>query len=95
MSTILALCGTRFKSPTVPNLTEWVVCDKPLGAWGVLWVLRAALATWLAKSEFQWRRRMYVFYYSPWGLGLPGVSLKTQPSVIERNRWLSVGSHRP
>ncbi|KAG6866342.1 hypothetical protein C0991_005263 [Blastosporella zonata] len=30
---ILALSGTRFKSPTQPDLTEWQACSRPLGPW--------------------------------------------------------------
>ncbi|KAG6837724.1 hypothetical protein H0H93_003526 [Arthromyces matolae] len=45
VTTILALSGTRFKSPTDPTLTEWNACSRPLGPWACLWVIRAVLAT--------------------------------------------------
>ncbi|KNZ80545.1 hypothetical protein J132_05666 [Termitomyces sp. J132] len=42
---ILALSGTRFKSPTNPELTEWKACSRPLGPWACLWVIRVVIAT--------------------------------------------------
>ncbi|KAF5385866.1 hypothetical protein D9615_002553 [Tricholomella constricta] len=42
---LLALIGTRFKSPTDPELTEWQACSRPLGVWACIWVGRALLAS--------------------------------------------------
>ncbi|KAG6874467.1 hypothetical protein C0995_010377 [Termitomyces sp. Mi166 len=42
---ILALSGTRFKSPTDPEFTEWAACSRPLGPWACLWLIRAVIAT--------------------------------------------------
>lgn len=47
ITVMLALCGTRFMSPTEPPLTEWAACSRPLGPWACVWVVRACLATTL------------------------------------------------
>ncbi|CAA7263152.1 unnamed protein product [Cyclocybe aegerita] len=51
--TILILTGTRLKSPTQPELTEWKACDRPLGIWASIWVVRAILASGLAYWDFR------------------------------------------
>ncbi|KAG6900749.1 hypothetical protein C0993_002173 [Termitomyces sp. T159_Od127] len=55
---ILALSGTRFKSPTDPELTEWAACSRPLGPWACLWVIRAVIATSLNYWGFLRERQL-------------------------------------
>ncbi|KAF9460686.1 hypothetical protein BDZ94DRAFT_1265294 [Collybia nuda] len=50
--TVLALSGTHLKSPTQPELTEWVACNRPLGIWACIWVVRAILACGLTYWSF-------------------------------------------
>lgn len=52
ISTLLGLSGTVFKSPTKPGISEWKACDRPLGIWACLWIVRVALASVLAYWEF-------------------------------------------
>ncbi|TFK75437.1 hypothetical protein BDN72DRAFT_757762 [Pluteus cervinus] len=47
ISTLLGLSGSQFKSPTTPGLTEWQACNRPLGVWASLWVVRVAFASGL------------------------------------------------
>ncbi|KDR75897.1 hypothetical protein GALMADRAFT_68821 [Galerina marginata CBS 339.88] len=51
--TMLILTGTLFRSTTNPSLSEWTACDRPLGVWASLWVVRVVLASVLAYWEFQ------------------------------------------
>jgi len=61
ITVILGLSGTQFKSPTEPDLTEWVACSRPLGIWACIWVVRAVLACslnyWGFLRERQTHRR--------------------------------------
>ncbi|KAG6915789.1 hypothetical protein DXG01_009827 [Tephrocybe rancida] len=57
VTVILALSGTRFKSPTDPELSEWEACSRPLGPWACIWVFRAVLATNLNYWGFLRERR--------------------------------------
>lgn len=46
--TLLVLSG-KLTSPTQLDTTEWHACDRPLGAWACLWIVRVILAcvlTW-------------------------------------------------
>lgn len=52
ISTLLALSGTVFRSPTQPGISEWKACDRPLGIWACLWIVRVSLASVLAYWEF-------------------------------------------
>jgi hypothetical protein len=58
--TILSLSGTRLKSPTQPQLTEWTACSRPLGVWACIWVVRALLACGLTYWGFLRERKAYV-----------------------------------
>jgi hypothetical protein len=58
--TILCLSGTRLKSPTQPELTEWVACSRPLGVWACIWVVRALLACGLTYWGFLREHKAYV-----------------------------------
>lgn len=50
---LLAVSGVT-KSPTMPELTEWSACDRPLGAWNALWLAKVLMNAWL--SYWGWRR---------------------------------------
>ncbi|KAJ7579264.1 hypothetical protein C8J56DRAFT_340856 [Mycena floridula] len=43
----LLAVSTHTASPTVPNHNEWVACERPLGAWSCLWIIRVVLACFL------------------------------------------------
>ncbi|KAF8973274.1 hypothetical protein BDZ97DRAFT_2070350 [Flammula alnicola] len=51
--TMLVLVAKHFKSPTHPDLSEWTACDRPLGVWASIWVVRVILALVLAYWEFR------------------------------------------
>ncbi|TFK20950.1 hypothetical protein FA15DRAFT_672988 [Coprinopsis marcescibilis] len=56
ISTLVGLTGTIWKNPDpdspIPQ-TEWEACDRPLGVWAILWVLRVILASGLAYWEYK------------------------------------------
>ncbi|KAF8658266.1 hypothetical protein AX16_002042 [Volvariella volvacea WC 439] len=58
ISTVLGLSGTTFKSPTIDGLTEWEACDKPLGIWAALWVVREVLSTGMTYWDYVRARQM-------------------------------------
>ena len=62
--TILSLSGTRLESPTKPGLTEWTACNRPLGIWACVWVVRALLACGLTYWGFLRERKAYFHSYS-------------------------------
>ncbi|KAI0374002.1 hypothetical protein BV20DRAFT_988186 [Pilatotrama ljubarskyi] len=51
--TLLAY-SAHHESPTVPGENEWQACEKPLGVWNALWLIRTALGCLLAVGT--WRR---------------------------------------
>jgi len=63
--TMLILTGTKFKSTQDPGISEWTACDRPLGVWASLWLLRVILATSLAYWEYLRDRILCVFYAPP------------------------------
>ncbi|KAH9998534.1 hypothetical protein BJV74DRAFT_825061 [Russula compacta] len=50
----LLVISTHHRSPSIPFKNEWDACDKPLGTWDALWVVRLALDIWL--SVWRWSR---------------------------------------
>lgn len=50
---ILFLVGLHFKSPHNPSVSEWDACDRPLGVWAALWLIRVALASFLCFWEYK------------------------------------------
>jgi hypothetical protein len=40
---VLSAISLRTKSPTHPEQTEWDACDRPLGAWVMVWLVRVVL----------------------------------------------------
>ncbi|KAF4620323.1 hypothetical protein D9613_000687 [Agrocybe pediades] len=51
--TMLILVGVHFKSVDDPTLSEWTACDRPLGTWASLWVVRDVLASILAYWDYK------------------------------------------
>ncbi|KAI0663477.1 hypothetical protein C8Q70DRAFT_950102 [Cubamyces menziesii] len=51
--TLLAY-SAHHESPTVPGETEWQACERPLGTWNALWLIRVGLGSLLA--YWTWRR---------------------------------------
>lgn len=81
--TILCLSGTRLKSPTDPELTEWVACSRPLGVWACIWVVRALLACGLTYWGFLRDRKARQHRHTEEGAsaGLSTNSNASAPSV--------------
>ncbi|TDL24127.1 hypothetical protein BD410DRAFT_786214 [Rickenella mellea] len=50
---LLAYSATH-RSPIQPSLTEWKACDRPLGAWNSIWILRVLLGCFM--SGWGWCR---------------------------------------
>ncbi|CAL1707571.1 unnamed protein product [Somion occarium] len=50
--TLLAY-SSHHRSPTEPDLTEWDACDKPLGAWNAIWVVRVTFGATVAYWSWQ------------------------------------------
>jgi len=50
---MLILSGTHFRSTTDPRLSEWTACDRPLGVWCTVWVLRVLLSSLLRVWEYK------------------------------------------
>ncbi|KAJ3538011.1 hypothetical protein NM688_g6581 [Phlebia brevispora] len=55
--TLLAY-ATHRTSPTTPGVSEWNACQRPLGAWNAIWVVREGLTCMLA--YWQWKRERQV-----------------------------------
>jgi hypothetical protein len=58
--TLLILTGVHFRSKTDLNLSEWKACDRPLGVWASIWVIRVVLALILRLWEYQRNRILFV-----------------------------------
>ncbi|KAF7792397.1 hypothetical protein EIP86_003434 [Pleurotus ostreatoroseus] len=50
--------ATHHRSPRHPNLSEWDACQRPLGAWNAIWVVREGFTCILA--YWQWSRERQV-----------------------------------
>lgn len=50
IATVISLLaiGAHTKSPTMPGVTEWSACNKPLGAWSAIWAVRVVLGSIIA-----------------------------------------------
>lgn len=57
---MLILTGTHFRSTDDPRVSEWTACDRPLGVWATLWVLRVILASILAYWDYLRNRTLTV-----------------------------------
>ncbi|KAF8629658.1 hypothetical protein AX17_005597 [Amanita inopinata Kibby_2008] len=49
---VLILTGTHFRSTRDSSLSEWKACDRPLGVWSCIWILRVCLRTLLRTWEY-------------------------------------------
>lgn len=54
--TLLAY-SSHHESPTKPGLSEWRACERPLGVWDSIWLIRVALGTWLSYWGYKRDRR--------------------------------------
>lgn len=59
--TLLAYSANH-ESPTMPGETEWRACERPLGAWNALWLVRVALGCLLAFWSWQKEREKRAMY---------------------------------
>ncbi len=59
--TLLAYSANH-ESPTMPGETEWRACERPLGAWNALWLVRVALGCLLAFWSWQKEREKRAKY---------------------------------
>ncbi|RPD68633.1 hypothetical protein L226DRAFT_495504 [Lentinus tigrinus ALCF2SS1-7] len=50
---LLAYSGAH-ESPTMPGLSEWEACNRPLGTWNALWLIKVVLSSML--SVWSWQR---------------------------------------
>ncbi|CCM01466.1 uncharacterized protein FIBRA_03520 [Fibroporia radiculosa] len=50
--------SAHHESPTDPGLSEWKACNKPLGVWDSIWLVRVALGCFL--SVWGWQRQRAV-----------------------------------
>ncbi|KAF8625415.1 hypothetical protein AX15_005379 [Amanita polypyramis BW_CC] len=53
ITVILILTATHFRSTINPRLSEWTACDRPLGIWSCLWLLRVCLSTALKIWDYR------------------------------------------
>lgn len=51
--TIVILSGVVFKNTQHPGSPEWSACDRPLGIWACLWIVRVLLSTSLSYWEYK------------------------------------------
>jgi hypothetical protein len=58
--TMLILTGVHFRSTNDPNLSEWKACDRPLGIWASIWIIRVVLASILGYWEYRRNRVLFV-----------------------------------
>lgn len=58
--TMLILTGVHFRSTKDPNLSEWKACDRPLGVWASIWIVRVVLASILGYWEYRRNRVLFV-----------------------------------
>jgi hypothetical protein len=57
---VLLAFSTHLESPTVKGINEWHACDRPLGVWNCLWVIRIFLACGLSYWSWCRDRKAYV-----------------------------------
>ena len=57
---MLILTATHFRSRSDPTLSEWTACNRPLGVWASVWLIRVLLASSLSYWEFRRDRILYV-----------------------------------
>ena len=51
---VLLAFSANHESPTMPGRTEWAACDRPLGTWNALWLVKTVLSALL--SVWNWQR---------------------------------------
>ena len=57
--TLLAY-SSHHESPTMPGETEWHACERPLGAWNAIWIIRVFFgvlyAFWSYRNEVKFTK---------------------------------------
>lgn len=85
---IIALLAfsAHHESPTKPGVSEWDACERPLGVWDSIWLVRVALGAVLSVWGFKRDRAIrlaYVVSYLPMSNVLNGawteIPLLTHP----------------
>lgn len=61
--TLLAYAA-HHESPTTPGVSEWDACQRPLGVWNAIWVVREALTCLCAYWAWSRERKVRVMYAS-------------------------------
>lgn len=56
---VLLAFSTHLESPTVKGINEWRACDRPLGIWNCVWVVRIFLACGLSYWGWCRERKTY------------------------------------
>ncbi|KAF8200813.1 hypothetical protein BJ912DRAFT_947237 [Pholiota molesta] len=94
ITTMLILSGTLFKSHTTPSLSEWKACDRPLGPWASIWVVRAILALVLAIWEY---RRDQISQMARDDIEGAGIDDRPSASAIAQHNGANINDqgHRP
>ena len=60
--TLCALSGTIFMDATrQSNQSEWSACDRPLGVWACLWILRVIVSFILSYWDYLREQDVYVY----------------------------------
>ena len=84
--TALLAFSAHHESPTKPGVSEWDACERPLGVWDSIWLVRVALGAVLSVWGFKRDRAIrlaYVTSYLPMSSKLRGIwtaiSLLTHP----------------
>ncbi|KAF9471455.1 hypothetical protein BDN70DRAFT_938931 [Pholiota conissans] len=91
--TLLVLCGTHYKSPTSPLLSEWKACDRPLGAWASIWLGRLILVQIIGFLEFQ--RTLVSLAHPNSDLEGNGADGRPVPHAASQNHADANAPHRP
>lgn len=64
MIVALLAYSTHHESPKVQGVSEWHACQRPLGVWNAIWVVREAMTCLLAYWQWQRERDVRLKYAS-------------------------------
>ena len=60
--TVLLVFAAHHESPTTPGLSEWRACERPLGTWDSIWLVRVASGAVLSVWGFKRDRAIRIAY---------------------------------